>query len=79
MIRYFIAIGIASCLVAGPAGAQQISRHGFNFNPPPCPGSATAATNVDKFADGGPLPSCGGRETHGAQITTYKLVWTGHQ
>lgn len=66
-------------LVAPTVEAQSISKQGFNFNPPPCPGRSTGATiSTNKFSDGTPLPSCGGREQNGTTIKTYELVWTGH-
>lgn len=53
------------------------SRQGFNFNVPACPVTADANSGTDKFSDGTPLPSCGGRLVQGNTITTFKLIWTG--
>lgn len=62
--RLAIAVGSGLVLLwAGVPAAQQIGRPGFNFdNIPPCPGHAVSSVMVDKFTDGAPLPSCGGRE-----------------
>lgn len=80
----FAAAAVSLALLAAPASAQSISKQGFNFNNVPgCPGKAPVTNGTvntigtDKFSDGSPLPSCGGRETNGTIITTYKLVWTG--
>ena len=60
------------------SSALAISKRGFNSNVPGCPvGDVTATINTDKFDDGTPLPSCGGRKVNGTMITTYKLVWSG--
>lgn len=62
-----------------PAVPGAVNRAGFNFNNvPPCPGASAYTTSTDRFTDGTPLPSCGGREQVGNQITTYKLVWMGN-
>jgi hypothetical protein len=73
-----VVVGVLSVLAAA-AHAQSISKQGFNFNVPPCPGKSTGVTTtVNTFSDHTPLPSCGGREQNGNTIKTYELVWTGH-
>ncbi|HTR84534.1 MAG TPA: hypothetical protein VMI56_08655 [Reyranella sp.] len=77
-IATIASVGLLAAL-APAVQAQSISKQGFNFNPPPCPGRSTGTTiQTNKFSDGSPLPSCGGREQTGNVIKTYELVWTGH-
>lgn len=70
-------VAVAWALLAVPAGAQQISKQGFNYNLPPCPQAAQYAglrtINTDRFTDGSALPSCGGT----LNGHPFKMVWTG--
>jgi hypothetical protein len=81
-VTSILRIALASLFVvlAANAWGQAITRGSGNFtNIPPCPGRSSGATiNTNRFADGAPLPSCGGREQSGNTIKTYELVWTGH-
>lgn len=82
-MRTAFSIAVAlSLAIASAASAQVIAnrpnKQGFNYNLAPCP--QPPATNslpyvgFDTFADGTPLPSCGGRD----QAGLFKMVWLGN-
>lgn len=65
-------------LCAVPASAQSYNKRDPHFNNVPgCPANSNITVNTDKFSDGTPLPSCGGRVVSGTRVTTWKMVWTG--